>query len=92
MSLMRRLYHPSYYCRVKTNCAQTAQLQFSREELLAATQAQLIYIIMRVIDNSKPEADLNREILASFLVQPLVPISGLRLNHIEPLRKFQRPM
>ena len=68
MSLTRRLFHPSYYCRVETNRAQTAQVQFSSEELLAAIQAQLIYIIMRVIDNSKPEADLNREILATFLV------------------------
>lgn len=67
-----KVMSPSYYNRGKTNCSQAAQLQFSREELLAATQAHLIYIMMRVIDNSKPEAVLNREILASFLVQPHV--------------------
>ncbi|KFY25268.1 hypothetical protein V493_04730 [Pseudogymnoascus sp. VKM F-4281 (FW-2241)] len=42
--------------------------QFSRDDLLAAIQAQIMYIIMRVIDNSKIEQDLNLEMLVTHQV------------------------
>ncbi|KUJ22450.1 uncharacterized protein LY89DRAFT_693830 [Mollisia scopiformis] len=40
--------------------------QFSRDGLLAAVQAQIIYIIMKVTDNSKFEQDLNLEMIITF--------------------------
>ncbi|KAF2627238.1 hypothetical protein BU25DRAFT_393973 [Macroventuria anomochaeta] len=44
----------------------TEQRLISKHDLLAAIQAQLIYIMMRVIDNSKAEPDLNLEILVTY--------------------------
>ncbi|KAH8596289.1 hypothetical protein B0O99DRAFT_620021 [Bisporella sp. PMI_857] len=41
------------------------QNQFTKNELLAAVQAQIMYIIMRVIGNSKLEKDLNLELLVT---------------------------
>ncbi|OKL64254.1 hypothetical protein UA08_00398 [Talaromyces atroroseus] len=43
-----------------------SQCQFSKDEHLAAIQALLVYIMMRVIDNSKIEPDLNLELLVTY--------------------------
>jgi hypothetical protein len=40
----------------------------SKFDLLAAIQAQLIYIMMRVIDDSEAEPDLNFKILVTYQV------------------------
>ncbi|KAK9777567.1 hypothetical protein AB5N19_11504 [Seiridium cardinale] len=40
--------------------------QFSKYEVLAAVQAQIIYIVMRVIDNSNIEPNLNLELFVTY--------------------------
>jgi hypothetical protein len=52
----------------------------SRDDLFAAVQAQLIYIIMRVNDNSKLEQDLNLELLSNYEVCSLNFNTAHRLN------------
>ncbi|TVY83748.1 hypothetical protein LSUE1_G001156, partial [Lachnellula suecica] len=42
-----------------------ARRQFSREDFLAAVQAQIMYIIMRVIDDSKFDSDINQSMLVT---------------------------
>ncbi|KAE8548320.1 hypothetical protein EYB25_008698 [Talaromyces marneffei] len=39
--------------------------KFSRDDLLAAIQAQIMYIIMRIIDNSKTDQSMNLEMLVT---------------------------
>ncbi|EED19840.1 conserved hypothetical protein [Talaromyces stipitatus ATCC 10500] len=41
------------------------QRQFSREDLLAAIQAQIMYVIMRIIDDSKMDQGMNLEMLVT---------------------------
>ncbi|KPM45832.1 hypothetical protein AK830_g686 [Neonectria ditissima] len=50
------------YLEQKDSC------QFSKNELLAAVQAQIMYIIMGVHDNSKYEPGLNLELLVTYQV------------------------
>ncbi|KAK9481971.1 hypothetical protein V1527DRAFT_486132 [Lipomyces starkeyi] len=50
----------------RSSAEKGSQHPFSRDELLAAIQALLVYIIMRVIDNSKIEPDLNLELLVTY--------------------------
>jgi hypothetical protein len=45
--------------------------EFARDDLLAAIQAQIMYIIMRIFDDSKSDQGMNLDMLITHEVQPI---------------------
>lgn len=62
------------------NSIQQDERRYSRADLLAAIQAQIMYIIMRALDETYLDADLNQEMVVTHQVCQIVCLVRLLAN------------